>query len=188
MASVTGICNRGLQLLGAARILNIVDSTRNGRACNACYDDTRRSELRKHRWRFAINRALLSPLVWADPLGKFLYAFQLPADCLKVLMPESDTFCDWQIENKRILTNSTQSLNLRYIMDIADPNIMDENFREMLSCKMAEIMCEEITQSNTKKADVKMSYKEARDEARKSNAFETIPAEPETDTWLIARL
>lgn len=188
MTSITSICNRGLQLLGAARILDITDDTRNGRACNACYDILRQSEIRKHRWRFAIKRAVLSPLNETDPHGEFSYIFQLPADCLKVLKPEQDPYCDWQIEGRKLYTNSTTVLKLRYMADIEDTNIFDVCFAEMLSAKMAEAMCEEITQSNSKKAEAKDAYKEALSEAKKANAFETIPAEMEADGWVLARL
>lgn len=187
MTSVTGICNRGLQLLGAARILDITDDTRNGRACNACYDIIRQSELRKHRWRFAIRRAVLAPLNETDPLGLFSFIFQIPADCVKVLKPERDPYCDWQVEGRKIFTNSTNALQMRYIADITDTNEFDPCFSEMVSAKMAEAMCEELTQSNTKKADAKEAYKDARSEARRANAFETIPAEPEEDGWVLAR-
>lgn len=187
MASITGICNRGLQLLGAARILDISDNTRNGRACKACYDALRQAELRKHRWRFAIKRITLAPLNEVDPHEEFGFVYQLPADCLKILKPEKDPFCDWQVEGRKLYTNDGNVLKLRYISDIEDPNLMDATFREMLSAKMAEGMCEEITQSNSKKAEAKDAYKEARTEAKRSNAFETIPAEPSEDGWVSAR-
>jgi hypothetical protein len=187
MSSVTSICNGGLQLLGAARILDITDDTRNGRACNACYDRLRKSEIRKHRWHFAIKRTVLAPLSETDPHGEFSYIFQLPADCLKVLKPENDPWCDWKIEGRKLYTNSTNALQLRYLADITDPNVFDVNFSEMLSAKMAETMCEEITQSNSKIANAQAMYKAARTEAKMSNAFEAVPAEPETDSWVLAR-
>lgn len=188
MSSIVSICNRGLQILGAARILDITEDTRNGRACNACYDVLRKSELRKHRWRFAIARKVLAPLTgFDDPHEEFSYVFQMPADCLRILKPE-DVSCDWQVEGRRIYTNETDALNLRYIKDETDTNVFDECFSEMLSAKLAEAMCEEITQSNSKKAEAKDNYKTARSEARQMNAFETIPAEPQDDPWVTARI
>lgn len=187
MTSTTSVCNRGLQLLGAARILDITDDTRNGRACKACYDPLRQSEIRKHRWRFAIKRVVLAPLVETDPHGEFTYIFQLPADCLKIIKPEDDIYCDWQVEGRKLLTNDGAALNLRYLADITDPNLFDANFAEMLSAKMAEGMCEEITQSNSKISNAQGVYKEAKREAKMSNAFETIPAEPAGDSWVDAR-
>lgn len=188
MTSITSVCNRGLQLLGAARILDITDDTRNGRACKACYDPLRQSEIRKHRWRFAIKRAVLAPLAETDPHGEFTYIFQLPADCLKVLKPEDDIYCDWQIEGRKLFTNQTDALPLRYLADITDPNTFDAAFAEMLSSKMAEAMCEEITQSNSKITNAQSVYKDAKREAKLSNAFETIPAEPAGDSWIDARV
>lgn len=188
MASVTGICNRALQLLGAARILDISDNTRYGRACNNCYEPLRKSELRKHRWRFAIRRATLAPLVETDPHGEYGYIYQLPSDCLKVLKPESDPNCDWQVEGRKIYTNDGTVLKLRYIADITDPNEFDALFCEMLSAKMAESMCEEITQSNSKIANAQAVYKDNKTEARRANAFETIPVEMPVDGWDSARL
>lgn len=188
MASITSVCNRGLQLLGAARILSITDDNRNGRACNACYEDIRRSEIRKHRWRFAIRRQVLAPLNETDPHSEFSYIFQIPSDCVRILKPENDPYCDWQLEGRKIYTNDGATMKLRYIADITDVNQWDENFREMVSAKMAEVMCEEITQSNSKLANVIRAYKDARMEAKKNNAFETIPATPEDDAWVNSRI
>lgn len=187
MTSVPSICNRGLQIVGAARILDIADDTKNARACSACYDSLRQAELRKHRWRFAIKRETLSPLVATDPHGEFTYIFQLPAKCLKVLKPENDPNCDWQIEGRKLYTNNSNVLYLRYIEDVTDPTEFDSCFAEMLSAAVAEAICEEITQSNSKKSYARGLYEDARKEAKRSNAFETIPAEPAEDSWVTAR-
>ena len=184
--SITSICNRALQHLGASRILGITDDTRNGRACNACYDALRRSELRRHRWLFAKTRVALAPLVETDPHGEFTYIFQLPADCLRVLKPRDHTL-DWQILGRKLYTNQSSVLYLEYISDVSDPNQFDALFAESLAYKMAETMCEEITQSNVKKVGIKDDYKEMIREAKRTNAMETIPAEPEDDAWVNIR-
>lgn len=183
--SVTSICNRALQHLGAARILDITDDTRNGRACNACYDAVRRAELRKNYWRFSILRVTLAPLA-VVPAFDFKYAFQLPPDYLRIIKPR-DSFLDWQLENGKILTNQSAVLNLRYVADVIDPTLMDAMFAEGTSLKMGHAMCEEITQSASKKAVITQDYKDLIKEARMVNAFETIPTEPQEDSWLIAR-
>lgn len=184
--SVTSICNRALQRLGAARILDITDDTRNGRSCNACYDAVRRSELRKHYWRFSLKRVTLAPLNETDPLGEFNYIFQLPPDYLRVVKPR-DSFLDWQIEGGKLFTNQGNVLKLRYVADVTNPTLFDALFAESLAKQMANAMCEEITQSNTKQAQIMAEYKDLISEAKRINAFETIPADPQTDDWLIAR-
>lgn len=183
--SITSICNRALQRLGAARILDITDDTRNGRSCNACYDAVRRSELRKNYWRFSILRVTLAPLTTAPVFG-YGYAFQLPADYLRIVKPR-DSFLDWQLENGKILTNDGPVLELRYVADVTDPTLMDGLFAESTSLKMAHAMCEEITQSASKMQGIIQDYKDLIKEARMVNAFETIPMEPQEDEWLIVR-
>lgn len=183
--SITKICNRAIQKVGGARILDITDDSKAGRACNACYDSVRQSELRKHYWRFAIKRATLAPVAGFTS-EDYAYAFQLPSDCLRIIKPR-DPYLDWQLEGRRILTSQTNALALRYVGDITDPTLFDANFSEMLSMKVGEEICEELTQSNSKIAKLSDDYKRAFSEAKQMNAFETIPVEPEEDSWLIAR-
>lgn len=184
--SVTSICNRALQHLGAQRILDITDVSRNGKACASAYDSVRRSELRKHPWRFAMKRDVLAPLA-TTPAFDFQYQFQMPADCLRIIKPR-DPYLDWEVEGRLILTNDTNTLQLRYIADVADPNTFDALFCEALALKMAEAMCEEITQSNTKKASIQAAYNDIIKEAKTTNAMETLPVEPNDDGYWIARL
>ncbi len=185
MASDTSISNRALQKLGAARIVSLDDDTKNARACKACYEALRDSELRKHPWRFAIKRQILAPSA-TSPEFDFTYQFNLPAGCLKILKPQ-DPCLDWQLEGRKILTNLSATLNLRFIDTITDPNLFDVNFCEMLSMMMAKEMCEEITQSTNKQASITEDYKTAKEEAKKSNAFETISIPIEESSWTLTR-
>lgn len=186
MASETSISNRALQKLGASRIVSLDDDTKNARACKACYESLRNSELRKHPWRFAIERQILSP---SDTAPSFDYNFQfnLPAGCLRILKPQDPTL-DWQVEGRKILTNMSAVLNLRFINTITDPNLFDVNFCEMLSMEMAKEMCEELTQSSNKQAAILADYNTAKEEAKKSNAFETVSLQIEESSWTLVRI
>ena len=53
------IANRGLQHIGARRIITFQDATRNAVEANAIYDKIRRAELRRSVWTFATRRAVL---------------------------------------------------------------------------------------------------------------------------------
>lgn len=186
-STVTGICNRGLQRLGTSnRILDITDDTRNGRACNTCYDVLKNAELRKHYWNFAKGFQELGPLAAAPDDPDYQYQFLLPADCLKIIKPV-DPYLDWQIRGRHLLSNDA-IIYLNFIKEITDPNLFDTAFSEMLSMKMAYEMCEEITQSTNKQAGILRDYEDNKREAKKANAFETIPVESEDGSWLLARL
>lgn len=198
--SQTDICNSALNRLGAKTILNINENSREARACQVQYDSNRRDELRKYRWNFAIQRVQLAP----DSVGPdfdFDYSFTIPSDCLRVLLPNT-TNLDWVLEGRKILTNDPQKnvtidgtttttsafLNLRYIADVEDPVQWDPSFYNLVSIALAIDLCEIITQSNTKKQMLNAEYNDAVRGARLASAFEKIPTEAPTDTWILARL
>jgi hypothetical protein len=189
VASEVEIANRALTELGAKRIASLTEDSVNGRAINSVYDVLRRAELRKHPWNFAIKRAQLAASA-TEPLFNRETAFPLPSDCLRLLPPDPETNwedMDWQIEGREVITNDSAPLDVRYIWDVTDPNVMDPLFREALAMSIAARLAEQLTQSNAKKADAKDSYKEAIAEAKKINAFENVSAKPPEDSWVTVR-
>lgn len=195
MASEVSICNRALQKLGAARITALADASVNARACNAAYTEVRDAVLRAHAWRFAIKRAILAPSATA-PVHTYSYALPMPADCLRLLsVSESDPtgyidqvgeYVEWQVEGDSVLSNSNIAY-IRYVAQVADPNQMDSLFREVLACRLALEMCEELTQSNSKLQGINEQLKMALTDARRNNAFERRSETPRTDSWILAR-
>lgn len=189
MASKVEICNRALQKLGAKRIVSLTEDSRNARACNVAYEAVKLAEIRAHSWSFAIKRAELAAESPAPAWGR-TSAFPLPADFVKLINPYPETSLntlDWQIEGKKILTNDSAPLYVRYLYDVTDPNEMDSLFREAFSTRLAGELCEEITQSNTKKTDLKAEYREIVADAKKANAIEKVPEDGPEDTWITAR-
>lgn len=199
--SSTSIANRALQMLGANTILALTDATREARAMNTCYDSCRRAELRAHTWNFAKKRSVLAPDASGPAFG-YTYQFSLPTDCLRVPLPRDATL-DWVEEGGKLLTNTLQSpylgvptttsssgaqLSLVYIADITDCTKFDALFLEALAARMALACVDQITQSNTKKEEVRKDYLAIIQEARKVNAMENLPAEPVDDPWLLGRL
>lgn len=186
MASEVSIANRALQKLGARRITSFTDDTKEARAVNTCYTELRDAELRAHPWCFATKRVILAPLSTA-PAFDYGYAFQLPADCVRVLKPNR-TYLDWKLENGvNILTNDGDTLELVYTSRVEDPNMMDPLFREALAARIAMELCEELTQSNQKFQILESMYTQAMRTARRTNGFEKVPEEGPQDTWLAVR-
>lgn len=192
MASVVGICNRALQKVGASRILALTDNSREARSCNNAYDSVRQALLRKYYWNFSITRAVLAPDS-ATPAYDYAYQFSLPSDCLRILLPQQQVL-DWQLEGRKILTNTGvvtgstgTALHLRYISDVVDPNIFDAMFREALALKLAVELCEELTQSNTKKQGLVSEFKDFIAECFLSDSLENNAANPPESPWVLAR-
>lgn len=191
------ICNSALLRNGAASIMSLDDNSPEARACVVCYDSNRRAELRKYVWRFSVRRVQLAPDTATPPFG-FNYQFTLPEDCLRVL-PNGDAQSDWSVEGRKVLTNypdsvtasdgSTASnvLNLTYIADVEDVTQFDSAFYDVMALSMASDLCEKLTQNAQKKAVIDREYASAVAEARRTNAFETIPRTAADTGWFLAR-
>ena len=177
-------CNSALQRVGAATITSLLDNSPEARACNVAYDSNRRDELRRHNWNFAIKRAVLAPDSTA-PAFDYDYAFSLPTDCVRVLRPATVEL-DWQIEGRKILTNDSDVLYLRYVADIEDVGQWDPSFYNVCAAALAVDICEKLTQSNTKKQLLLEEYKQAVIMAHRVDAFEAGPTDPVTDVWMEA--
>lgn len=189
MSSVVDICNRALQKLGAERIISLTQDSVSARACNLAYEQVRDAELRAHVWNFAVKRAELAADATAPVYG-YNYAYTLPSDCIRLLKNDyQEAFYSdkWKIEGRKIITDESAPLPIRYVYRVTDTTIFDTLFIEALSSKMAYEMCEELTQSNSKREGAAADYKTAIREARKINAFENPPAEQDTDTWISIR-
>jgi hypothetical protein len=183
------MANRALQKLGAKRIVSLSDDTVAARACNVAFEPVKLALLRKHIWSFSIKRASLAADATAPDWGK-AYSYTLPSDWIKMAddYPE-DNFNtkDWEIEGRKIFTDDAAPLYIRYIYNVTDPNEMDALFRELFSTELALELCEELTQSNTKKAALETDAEKILRESRKANAIEKISAQPPEDTWLTVR-
>lgn len=189
MASEVEICNRALQKLGAKRIVSLTQDSVSARACNVAYEIIRDKLYRSHFWSFTIRRAVLAADSSAPTWGK-ANAFQVPSDFIKLAPPyqeDNTNYKDWVIEGKKIYTNDDAPLYIRYVAQVTDPNDMDALFRELLACDIALELCQELTESNTKKADLKLDRKDILADAKKANAFEKISAFPPDDTYLSCR-
>lgn len=187
--SAVDISNRALALLGSKAISSLDDNSVNAVACKLTYDPARRNLLEEYPWSFSIKRAALAADVVKPDWGKE-NAFTLPADFLNLAeqYPEdNDPFRDWQFEGGKIYANHDAPLYIRYISDIIDPNLFTPLFCEAFASFMAWEMAEQLTQSNPKKAEVKLKFQEAIAKARRTNAMRKIAKEFPEDDYLTFR-
>lgn len=189
MASTVEIMNRALQLVGAKRITALTEDSKNARAVAAARLPVLRAMLEDHDWLCATKRADLAADATPPDWGRGT-SYTLPADFIRLSnpYPEDNWYpTDYEIEGRKIFSNDSGPIYIRYIYEIDDPNEMTPLFREAYAINMAMAMCEELTQSNAKKESLKDDLKEALRRARKSNAFQKIPVMTHRDTWLTVR-
>lgn len=199
MASKTDVMNRALTKLGDSRITSPTDDDEKAIVLNAMFDTLRDAELRKNNWNFAIKRDQIAALVSTPSFG-FEYEYQLPGDCLRILMiddryvgyslagyrtlPEQD----WQIEGRKILTDIAAPLKIKYVYSVTNVGDWDPLFVEYFACSLAFEAAERLAQGGTRKDRIKQDKRDALVEAISSDAIENPPELIADDSWIMSRL
>lgn len=133
-------------------------------------------------------------------------SFATPSDCLRII--ELNNYSglyellgssgkggsDFRIEQNRILTNSNDDLEIKYVQTVttsAGTTItpaLDPLFQEALCLKLAIEICEILTEDQAKKNQLWSEYRMVVAQAKRCDAIET-PGEPmDEDSWLDARI
>jgi len=196
-ASRTDIVNRALQKLGAERITTIDDNNSRARAAKANYELLRDDLLREHPWNFAMTRTTMEALSDAPAFG-FDLAFELPADCLRVVeVGEYPVSLDdyrqgsnapFKVEGSQVLSNQAAPLTVRYVQRVTDESRFDPAFTEALATRLAAELAEELTQSGEKVQAAAQAYARAVRRAKTLNAIENPPEDVPDGSWIMGRL
>lgn len=152
MATGVSICSNALLMLGAQTINDFQDQLNLDRAklCANLYPFQRDSILRAHPWNCCIKRIVLAPLAEVPPFG-YPHAFELPADCLRVLeVGTKDMQIDYLVEARRILAD-TSVLELRYVFQNEVEATWDSHLVDLMTAAMAAVLAYPITQSTSER-------------------------------------
>lgn len=188
MTSKTDICNRALIKLGKDTIRNIdTDESQAGTLCRAVYDTMLTEVLRQFEWNFAIVRQTLNRDMSDDPLFEWSYRFILPTipQLVKILGVENNV--PFKIEGEFLVTNS-DTINLKYIGKIADPNKYDVSFQETLSLAIAKEICFTMTSQTTLKDNLTKEYLFSLQNAKDANYNDTNEIPIQNNSWTNARI
>lgn len=198
MASEVEIANLALTLLGESRIASLDDDVKPAREAKAIFGIVRDALLSGYTWSFAKTRALL-PALATPPAFEYGYAYQLPVNCLRVVMAgEFYTGIDltdyrgspveeWTIEGRQFLCNWTPPLQFRYIQRITDTTQYASSFTKMFGCQLAADLTEPLSQSASKREAALKAFNTELALAIRSNAIELPPQKLSDDEWIISR-
>lgn len=193
MASAVSICNNALVKVGATRIIALSDDTKQARTLAAIFDVKRDAELAANPWTFAIKRALL-PASSTPPAFGWSFAYPLPADYLALVEVgqdwafyggDTDMFAIETDANGSlaILTDQAAPLQVRYISRVTNAGLFPPLFVEAFACRLAAEICEDLTQSTSKREAAWAERKQALREARRVNAIEQPPRANPPNSW-----
>lgn len=199
MAAPIEIINRALSKIGETRIRSLDQETKAAGLAMSMFDMVRDAELSAHNWNFAKDRILIPAMV-DTPVFGWAYQYQIPSDCLRILLAGSwpqafvGDYIGWDtsqytIEGTRILTNIGPALSLQYIKQITDTGIYPLTFVDALACKLAVEMAESIQGSNQDKKKVLWAeYDRSIQTAKTINAISLPPQMVQDDSWMLAHL
>lgn len=95
---------------------------------------------------------------------------------------------DYRIVGRQIWSNIPPPLSIIYGKKEPDPNQFDAFFVEAFASYLAWQLCEQVTNSNAKKAELRDEYRASMFEALNGKAIELPPEHIPDDTWMLARI
>ena len=198
MASVVDLCNRALDLLGAANITSLTENSKEARLCNGNFDDVRDAVLRSHPWNIAITRRELARDTDTPAFG-FSFQYSLPTDpfCLRVLsfwnsnvnndVAAYDSNVMFKIEGRKVLSNEG-TCNIIYIGRVTDTEQYDSLLNKAISARLAAEIAYNITGSNSVSQGMIAIYEDRLKEAKGVDSMEGFPEQPQADDFTNIRL
>src|ERR1700687_519477 len=95
---------------------------------------------------------------------------------------------DWTFENNFFVTLDAGVIIFRFAADITNAAEFDPLFVEGLGARMAEELCQPLTQSTEKKQDCKDDYKKVMGEARLGKGGGAGVTQPPLDDYIVTRI
>lgn len=176
MATGVSICSNALLMLGAQTINDFADQNNLDRAklCANLYPSQRDSVLRAHPWNCCIKRIVLAPLADAPAFG-YSAAFELPADCLRVLeVGTGGMQIDYLTEGRTILAD-TMVLELRYVFRNEAESTWDSHLIDLMTIAMAAVLAYPVTQSTSERDSREAKLVQATRQAKAVDGQEDPP-------------
>ena len=199
MPSRVDIVNHALTKLGEERIIALSDEVAAARHASAVFDLVLEGELQANSWAFSMRRASLAASA-AAPVWGYQFAYPVPADFIHLFYVDgqeenasrSEFVGSWdpiyRVEGRQIVTNLSAPLRIIYTAMIEDPNEWDPGFRNAFAIKLAEVLCDPVTQNTTKKQLLEREYASQIALSKQRTAIQNPPTQPRDGTWLQARL
>lgn len=166
--SETDLFNSALGLVGANPIRFADDDSTSSKMCMRFYVPLRNGLFRSARWNFCERRAQLAQLA-TPPAFEFAYAYQLPADCVRVWeyngagVTTSSYLVYYQtgiryqpmfkIEGRSLVSNDSQAY-IVYSQKISNPAEWDPLFYQMVETWLASKLAAAIPKDMQKSAQL----------------------------------
>jgi len=166
--SKVDICSVALSMLGDEAIASFTENTKRAGLCAKLWPAALDTILRLHPWNCAIRRVALAPLTDA-PVSEYAVAFELPADCLRLL--EVYGITDYRLEGRTILCDAA-AVTVRFVYRDEDAASYDALLTSVLQNYMAVLLAYPITKSNVTADAIRKQFSEMLKAAKAVDAQE----------------
>lgn len=180
------VINQALIALGDQTITARSENNIRAKTMDSIFDGARDEVLRECPWNFATTRVSIAADP-TDPLWGYGNRYSYPSDFLYMISVEDRQ--DYTLEENYIHADATSgvadtALKIKYVKRVTDMSKADSLFVQALALKLALKAVEKITQSNTKKDQIRFDYEETVTKAKRLNGQEKTPYYFVEDTWI----
>lgn len=179
------------------RITSFTQNTKEANLCEEIYFDFRDQLLEMHYWNFAQARVQLAVDSDDTPVFGFEFAYQLPADFLKIrsvhehdLGAGSDIHVGsvpYKHEGDNILTDASECF-LLYTRRVSDPNLMSGLFRRALSRMLSPTLAMAISNSASRALSLEKQFEDVDyPRAKSSDSIQDYPDQLPESSWVTSR-
>lgn len=193
VASLVGLCNLSLSLLGAQEIVALTETSPEARACALHLTPCLEAVLRDHPWNFATRRVMLAPVAGLTPPG-WTYAYALPPDCLlarELVVPSGAPAARFSLEQDpqagRVLLTDLGGAALVYTTRTEDIASFDPLFVQALGWRLAAHLAMPLTRDRSLMQMAQTLYLNTLSQAQRADANEGVPESPRDPSWIAAR-
>lgn len=185
MITEVDIVNSGLSKIGAEPIMSLDDDSKEARSAKNRFALVRDVVLRMHPWNCATERVELAPLTDTPDFG-YDYYFQIPSDCLRILLINPEDNIDYRIEGRMIATD-TDAVELKYVKRLEDTTLLDPLCAEAIGAYLAWDISYRITQDDSVTNRAWEVFQLILRRAKAIDAQEDPLKSMEADLWVDAR-
>lgn len=172
-SSDVDICNVAISALGGSRIQALGQATNEGLLCNVYFPFLRDTLLADHKWNFARTRVKDQAALTEAPKFGWTYAYQLPANCLRVL-DLSDEDEEWIVEQDKIFTDCTP-LSFMYIFRQTDVSKWSPGFALAMAKGMEALLAIPLTERRERQRDAWSDFQQVYSLAKGPDGQEGFP-------------
>lgn len=141
------ILNRAFDKIGSDRISSLTEGSKQSIIGAHAYPGLLRELLEAHPWNFATDQVALAQLS-TNPFWEYTYAFQKPADCIRVIKTDLNDNVPWKEMGEYIVTDNA-TLGIEYIKLVEDAQKFPHHFTAAFVARLAQEFAYTFTQKTS---------------------------------------